>query len=328
MAQRLLQKLDGLITGLILISFGDAQTDKTKLCVEYRIQNSRWKRNILDVKENISESACLRRCARHPNCRAYNICRNTGTCELVHGMAHCAETEEQERCTYVNLASCSDLVPWNAKRRNWGEDLPCLIWQRYKAGDDCPHEALRSRDATECVALIPYKGLYLPGRYVYYRAFRSVSEQAQVLRCNRHGYLVRVDPACPTDWRRYKVGDDLPPGAVQVSSWTDDSPVYLISFKSNVGCKLGYYLVSRQQAFVMSDKAVHTPSEMTMLVHVWWGSSWLVMPSSNGNLLPFVRESTVHQWIPLPKDSNENLWYFLWFAPEETVEQTIETPMI
>ena len=43
---------------------------------------------------------------------------------------------------------------------------------------------------------------------------------------------------------------------------------------------------------------------------------------------PFVRETTAHQWIPLTKVSDAELWCFLWFAPGQTGEQTIETPVI
>ena len=39
-------------------------------------------------------------------------------------------------------------------------------------------------------------------------------------------------------------------------------------------------------------------------------------------------ESTGHQWIPLAKASDAELWYFLWSAPEPTVEQTMEKPVI
>ena len=39
-------------------------------------------------------------------------------------------------------------------------------------------------------------------------------------------------------------------------------------------------------------------------------------------------ESTGHRWIPLTKASNAALWCFLWFAPEQTAEQPIETPVI
>ena len=54
--------------------------------------------------------------------------------------------------------------------------------------------------------------------------------------------------------------------------------------------------------------------------------------SSKGSILrvngPLRGESTGDQWIPLTKASEAELWYFLWSAPEQMAEQTIETPMI
>ena len=49
---------------------------------------------------------------------------------------------------------------------------------------------------------------------------------------------------------------------------------------------------------------------------------FLKMMSSNGNI------SRGHQWIPLKTASDAGLWCFLGFVPEETVERTIETPVI
>ena len=43
---------------------------------------------------------------------------------------------------------------------------------------------------------------------------------------------------------------------------------------------------------------------------------------------PFVRESTGHRWVPLTKANDTELWCFLWSAPEQMAEQTIETPLI
>ena len=44
---------------------------------------------------------------------------------------------------------------------------------------------------------------------------------------------------------------------------------------------------------------------------------------------PFVwGESTGHRRIPLTKASDAELWRFRWPSPEQTVEQTIETPVI
>ena len=39
-------------------------------------------------------------------------------------------------------------------------------------------------------------------------------------------------------------------------------------------------------------------------------------------------EFTYHRWIPRTKASDVELWCFLWFAPEKTDEQTMETPVI
>ena len=56
------------------------------------------------------------------------------------------------------------------------------------------------------------------------------------------------------------------------------------------------------------------------------------MMSSKGNIFritgPLWREFTGHRWIPLTKASGAELWWFLWFVPEQTVEETIETPVI
>ena len=56
------------------------------------------------------------------------------------------------------------------------------------------------------------------------------------------------------------------------------------------------------------------------------------MMSPNGNIFriagPFWGEFTGHRWIPRTKASDMELWCFLWSAPEQTVEQTIERLVI
>ena len=56
------------------------------------------------------------------------------------------------------------------------------------------------------------------------------------------------------------------------------------------------------------------------------------MTSSNGNIIRFTDplwgEFTDHRLIPFTKASDAELWCFLWSAPEQTVEQTFETPVI
>ena len=56
------------------------------------------------------------------------------------------------------------------------------------------------------------------------------------------------------------------------------------------------------------------------------------MTSSNGNIFrvtgPFCGEFTGHRWIALTKASDGDLWCFLWSAPEQTADQTLQTPVI
>ena len=60
-----------------------------------------------------------------------------------------------------------------------------------------------------------------------------------------------------------------------------------------------------------------------------WAKPRTMMTSLNGNSFrvtaPLWGESTGHRWIPLTKASDAELWCFLWSAPKQTFEQTIET---
>ena len=52
------------------------------------------------------------------------------------------------------------------------------------------------------------------------------------------------------------------------------------------------------------------------------------METFSALLGPLWGESTGHQWITLTQASDMELWCFLWSAPEEMVQQTIEMPVI
>ena len=58
----------------------------------------------------------------------------------------------------------------------------------------------------------------------------------------------------------------------------------------------------------------------------------IMMTASNGDIFrvtgPLWRESIGQRRVPLTKASDAELWCFLWYAPEQTVKQTIETPVL
>ena len=77
----------------------------------------------------------------------------------------------------------------------------------------------------------------------------------------------------------------------------------------------------------------HVPHQTVSPRRDYWvrRHRWM-MTSSNGTIFRVTGhlwgESTGHQWIPLLKANDAELWCFLWSAPEQTFEQTIETPVI
>ena len=56
----------------------------------------------------------------------------------------------------------------------------------------------------------------------------------------------------------------------------------------------------------------------------WYKNIYAMMTSSNGNIFrvtgPLCGEFTGHRWIPRTNASDAELWCFLWYAPEQTVE--------
>ena len=61
-------------------------------------------------------------------------------------------------------------------------------------------------------------------------------------------------------------------------------------------------------------------------------NQWFMMASSNGNIFRVTGHllggSTGHWWILLTKGSDAEFWHFRRSAPEQMVEQTIDTPLI
>ena len=53
-----------------------------------------------------------------------------------------------------------------------------------------------------------------------------------------------------------------------------------------------------------------------------------MMTSSNGNIFRVTGLLCGDRWISLTKPSDAQLWCFLWSAPQQTVEQTMETSVI
>ena len=95
--------------------------------------------------------------------------------------------------------------------------------------------------------------------------------------------------------------------------------------------KYGVWVILKIDEINGSANDFSTDISATLALLLLRGSV-LMMTSSNGNNFQVTRpmwgESTGHQWITLTKVSDSGLWCFIWSAPEQTVEQIIETPVI
>ena len=99
------------------------------------------------------------------------------------------------------------------------------------------------------------------------------------------------------------------------------------------------YQSSTLQALCRWNAAVTTSTEghRGTVMHYWSSVRGILtfcfmMASSNGNISrvtgPLCGELIGNQWTPLTKASDAEPWYFLLSSPEQTVGQTIKTPVI
>ena len=239
-------------------------TFKLKLCVEYQVDSSRVTDGILTVIHNITRSKCIIECARHPICRAFNIWHAQGTCELLPDFGDCGEGSHQEGSTFIQLRPCKASVPWSVEWRNLSvDDATCLKWTLHDGTLSCPTNGFSSPKGNSCLGLTPHKGLYLPSWQAPSLGFRIVTVDEQTVRCRR-GYLLETSPDCPVSWIPFRLGDPIPTKAVEVSTWTNGSPLYFV-FAIRY---YGYYLPYTGQSYIMAARVLN-PTELLILVYNW-----------------------------------------------------------
>ena len=257
-----------LTSGYILLFFleacyGNALTNKTKSCVEYRIQDTRWNQTILDIVENITEGNCLMQCVRDEHCMAYNMWHGNGTCELLPRV-ECHETEKRKGYTFVSLGVCTLGVPWTIQRSSGVAESSCLRWQYYDYTSECPNTFVRTPVGDSCVALVPHKGLHLPGWY-HPDMFRFATLDECPAKCIS-GYLLQDVSTCNVVWRDYTAGDLVPERAVVGGTWKDGTPLYIMADIIQGRWAVGYYQPNVKRSFIMRVDNVHDPKNMKILI--------------------------------------------------------------
>ena len=253
---------------LPLIESNDAAATKRQLCVEYVVENSRSNKTALATFNNMIESECLRRCAHHSDCNAYNL-QDGGICEILPGLETCTETNGHVGSKFVHLGSCNLQVPWVVADRDLTAEA-CPKWhhQATLSTNICPAGMAKNPDGWACVALIPFKGLYLPGWY--YGKYRFITDEAEPRRCTGYGYILRNVTECPVSWKPYTVGNPLPSKAVEASIWKDGTPLYFVTGKTGFHWYIGYLLPSVPRTFITKGMVEpFSPINVRILVYIW-----------------------------------------------------------
>ena len=130
---------------------------------------------------------------------------------------------------------------------------------------------------------------------------------------------------------------------VSIIKWTLYHSVIcwcLVSFFSNLyGMSIQVYIISWRAIWTecfkrwFADMCVKKKHQWNYWF--WWCTKtenaiaftwWRHQMETFSALLALMRG--IHRWSSLTKTSDAKLWYFLWCAPEQTVEQTAEMPVI
>ena len=135
-------------------------------------------------------------------------------------------------------------------------------------------------------------------------------------------------------WKSHKISHDLVGNSVwnHLVKWSlheiinGNTKVEGRLFKS---CSALFLLMDKHRQVMVPCIHVYTKPPLERLLFIY---AWMLMTSSNGNIFrvagPLCEEFSDYRWIPLTKASNAELRCFLWSAPEQTVVQTIEPPVI
>ena len=156
-----------------------------------------------------------------------------------------------------------------------------------------------------------------------------------------NGSAVWYDTIAFTDQSRYNT-DDIPK-MLKINTRKARYCVYFVNFKSDLFLSLTV-LIYMQYGVLLNGNStsfmdIYLEATFSILnFRTQWSSSrfsWKcelsMMTSPNGNIFrvtgPVWGEFAGHRWIPLTKAGDAELWCFLWSAPEQTVEQIIDTPV-
>ena len=160
-------------------------------------------------------------------------------------------------------------------------------------------------------------------------------------------FMVKFWNSCISEWEGrltlHKGGGSRSLMAMTMTIWWPKSGVWIYQivtgvtsvvgvpsthlFTSIIQCGWNYISIRKLKRWYnrlpSGNHTLHKTQEICFICHhdvIKWKHFRVTGPSWG--------ETTVYQLIPLTKASDTELWWFLWSAPEQTFEQTIDRPVI
>ena len=214
-----------LLGALITLSMG--LSHKTRLCLQYEIDD--YNSTALPLKQiyGVDRGACLMECVRHQQGgspgRAFQFRLVEGICELLPGDNDCMPDTTSPSTTYVHLSDCQSVAPWRRLNPSPGS----WQWVTNPASLNDAIKVTSPLGAVRYVVRVLHKGMWLPGWEQYSRANVAGPDGVTFTCRSNIQYITFSDPA-HRRWDSFGVGDRVPSAAIVGGYWPNGAPLYIL----------------------------------------------------------------------------------------------------
>ena len=250
----------------ILMDLSCCKIMKNKMCLQFECNN--YVSNgtaVIDSISGTTKKRCLSSCVRTNSCSAFHFRPNDGNCELLKSPEKCMSHAVTMGTVFVQLTKCDGRPPWKVV----SPALSKLQWRgQYNIGD---RKAVRAIRGGRGIVRALYQGMYLTGFFL--RSPKTsfiVDRDDKQFDCPRLYQVLTCADKAHYSWLIYDVGAPIPASTVVGGYWLG-VPLYVVSVKTRIEWKQGYYNAFTKQAHVA--RFGNTRGKPTMLLVENWFDS-------------------------------------------------------
>ena len=212
----------GAVLWSTLVVFTKGDSNKTRLCIEYEMDDYNSTMTPLKTLTGVTRAMCIAACAHHQQdispCRSVHFRPTEDICELLPEAATCMVDNTTPGTTYVHLADCETVVPYRGIKPNPGP----LQW----VADSNGALSLTSpQGGVKYGVRVLHKGMWLVG-YGSTSDAHVAGPDGVTVTCTSNIQYIKASTSYR--WVPFSVGDPVPTTAIVASQWPGGSPLYII----------------------------------------------------------------------------------------------------